>query len=102
MLWVLFFKTLKDFARKTENLEESSQCSRSLCSLNFELLARALAGFASQGRGDMAGGGMCVTTDPCPLLLVPTADTLQLCPAERQTWVCLSVPRVPGLGCDGH
>jgi len=110
----LFLEALKDCARKTENLEASPRRSRSRCSLpascrpGLQLLsaqgdglALLAAGFDSRAEETWLGGvghpRVCVTTPPCPPLLVPTADTLQLCPAVRQTWVCLSVPRV-GFG----
>ena len=80
MLQVLFFGTLKDFARKTENLEARSQCSRSLCSLNCEPLARALAGFDSQGRGDIAGGApACVSPPVLALRCLSPLQTLSSC-----------------------
>lgn len=44
-----------------------------------------------------------VTTSPCPPLLVPTADTFQLCPVVHQTWGCLCLTcgdwAVMGIKC---
>lgn len=76
---------LKYFARKTEHLEASSECGRSLCSLKCKRWPGLCLGLTPKGQG-WRGPGLCVSSSPCPVLLCPYCKHP---PAAPQTWLCL-------------
>lgn len=100
MLWV-FIEDAEGLCQ--ENWKPGAKLSAQPLALhlNCEPSARAVAGFGSQGRVDMAGKGLACVLPPVPALcclspLQTSSSCAQLC--ARPGFVCL--PHVWGLGCD--